>query len=1087
MSTLNWLHFSDLHAGMKAQEWLWPRFERDLLEDLSRLHEKAGPWHLILFTGDIVRTGVAGEFSAFEDILGAVLSKLRTLGSTPQLITLPGNHDLRRPSKLDSKAVALGQYANLADLRSDFWSEDKEGYRAFTNSLFADYMAWREKSVAAGVHLQPERNGLLAGDASYKIDAGALTAKIVALNSTWLQIAEGDFEGKLEVHPLQLIHAVPDKPDVWLAAGDIALIATHQPIDWLTQQAQESWRSDIYTPDRFDLHAFGHMHAPETRTFSRGGGNLRRELQAASLFGLEQTAKGVERIQGYAAYRARVITGGSDLTIWPRRLTAVAGGEKKLKPDIEQDLNEDNAFVLRLDRGPSTSASLKAVELPADSFEPSSEDDNRFKLENIEILLPVEPGHGAVRLADQQVALDAWGAKSRAFWLTSDWGFGEDGFIGSVKARVSSSRIRAFRLSLENFRTKADFLESVRTTHGATFEEICDRIATEKKAILILADAPLRSPATPACQAIAAEIESLVYATRDYLENGLFVITSRFVPSSPSLPVIELTALDEPDIRSYVTAQRATDPTLASAATISRLFQLTDGHPGRLDAALKQLEVVSLNELAMTNSDLERAQPGVELPVALPAMIAELKAEGLVGERAFALLQSLALFPGGEQLDRLKRFDNAKPYFPPHAAMLLDRHLIDAVTYNQMGDSSSANEVRLLVVPRPVREFVRSSLSLRESARLDRRALELYFGEEWKAGLAKGALASRIAKNPVAAPHELANCNTIVLRALVRAIESANDVDVEAVIRVAIAFLSQQIDGGHYRNALVLCEDLIPHLRGFYENDLSYVEISRARCLRMTGRPAEARDAYLNVNNAELSNSTKQDIALGLAMSYNSNGQTEEGKAAAEAAIKLNGKTLSALHARVLLAQQEPAGPARDAKLLKLLQTAKARKSSVLENNIKIFRAERANQDERKKTLREVIDTAPATGDFYNRFRAILRLFEDREPGSPVAHMDKLTLITAYHFFHNERMDINFNRVHSILWKIFEEEGDIWNLLSLFRHSSFIWRLGGITDSEQGYIDLLRPRYDAIVGSNQPNLTRERKYFLTRLQAIAEA
>jgi len=1086
MTNFNWLHLSDLHVGMQSQEWLWPRFEKEFLEDLSRLHDKAGPWHLILFTGDLVRAGDSAEFNRFDGILNTIFDSLRGLGSEATLVTLPGNHDLLRPSKLDARAIALNQIAANDELQQDFWGEDAAGYRRFVNDRFQNYREWRDGAIAKGLHAPLVKEGLLVGDGCYAIEGADMSARIVTLNVTWAQLGDGDYKGHLIVHPTQLVNATNERPDDWLRAADLTMVATHQPYDWFDLPSQEHWRSEIYTVDRFSLHAFGHMHEPDTRTFSHGGGGMRREFQAASLFGLEKISDRIERIQGYSANRLSVSNGESSLRVWPRRLMSVVGGEKKLKPDATQDLDESNSYALPMRQRAAAIARLSDTSLLDTSASPDA-DEKRFKVENIELILGRDPAHEAVRRNEQDKALEAWKDKARAFWLVSDWGFAEEAFVGSVKTRLETPDVRCFRLSLQDFTTRARFLEAVRATHGVTFEEICDRIDKEDGALLILDDAPLRSPPTSQCHGIAAEIERLVYATGDYLAHGRFVVMTRTAPASPSLPCVELKPLDEPDVRAYVTVRRGSDAAFATPNTIDRLLQVTDGHPGRLDAALKQLEVVSLNEMVMANTDLEPSQGGGDVPAALPAMIKELLSEGAGGERAHQLLQSLALFPRGEQLERIRRFDNSKPFFPQHATMLLDRHLIDAVSYSQLGHSEDANTKRLLVVPRPVREYLRMSMAPEKSEQLDRRAMELYFGESWKEGLAAGTIAARIADDPLASPYDLLNCNTILLRTLVRAKEAENAVDTEAAVRAAIAFLQRQISGSHYRSALALTEDLLPLLRQVDGNSASYVEIRRARCLRMTGRSTEARDAYIKVDTAGLSKAERQEIQLGLALSFPSGTHKEEKKEAASKAVALNPKSVSALHGRVILAELEPHGPERDAKLERLLQRAKARKAHVIENNIRISHAANATPEERHSTLRAVIDSSRISGDYYNKFRAIVTMFEDREPGSPVSDADKLTLITAYHFFHNERINSYFSEVHAILWSIFEEEGDVRNLLSLFRHSSFIWRLSDGAETESKYLESLRLRYDSIVHSNVPNLGRERTYFLVRLRARTEA
>jgi 3',5'-cyclic AMP phosphodiesterase CpdA len=57
MRSFGWLHFTDLHQGLDAQGWLWPGVRDVLFTDLEQLHERCGPWDLVLFSGDLTQRG----------------------------------------------------------------------------------------------------------------------------------------------------------------------------------------------------------------------------------------------------------------------------------------------------------------------------------------------------------------------------------------------------------------------------------------------------------------------------------------------------------------------------------------------------------------------------------------------------------------------------------------------------------------------------------------------------------------------------------------------------------------------------------------------------------------------------------------------------------------------------------------------------------------------------------------------------------------------------------------------------------------------------------------------------------------------
>jgi 3',5'-cyclic AMP phosphodiesterase CpdA len=101
MTVLNCLHLTDLHRG---QDWysdcIYPNVEEVLVEDLKRVHEYTGDWDLVLFTGDLVQSGgghKGDEFRLLDDTLRALWDEFGKLGSLPQLLTVPGNHDLVWP------------------------------------------------------------------------------------------------------------------------------------------------------------------------------------------------------------------------------------------------------------------------------------------------------------------------------------------------------------------------------------------------------------------------------------------------------------------------------------------------------------------------------------------------------------------------------------------------------------------------------------------------------------------------------------------------------------------------------------------------------------------------------------------------------------------------------------------------------------------------------------------------------------------------------------------------------------------------------------------------------------------------------
>jgi 3',5'-cyclic AMP phosphodiesterase CpdA len=92
--TFTWLHLTDLHVGMKDQDWMWPRLKERFYQDLSRLHKTSGNWDLVVFSGDLTQRGSREDFDRLDAILADLWRFFEKLGCSPKLIVLPGNHDV---------------------------------------------------------------------------------------------------------------------------------------------------------------------------------------------------------------------------------------------------------------------------------------------------------------------------------------------------------------------------------------------------------------------------------------------------------------------------------------------------------------------------------------------------------------------------------------------------------------------------------------------------------------------------------------------------------------------------------------------------------------------------------------------------------------------------------------------------------------------------------------------------------------------------------------------------------------------------------------------------------------------------------
>lgn len=381
MTTFRWLHLTDLHLGMQGQSHLWPNVEEMFVNDLKLLHERVGAWDMVLFTGDLTQRGSKAEFDAVEKLLQKLWAHFKQWGFTPTLLAIPGNHDLVRPAdETDPALISLLHTWHLPAVQTPFWDKEDCPQRRLVATAFHPFTDWwAHTSIPKPSTFQ---QGLLPGDCSVSVEiADGHKVGIVGLNTAYLQLAEGDFLGKLWLDVRQLHRVCNGHAADWAKQHNACLLLTHHPVQWLSAAGQTHFAEEIHhPPERFALHLFGHMHEGDLTSVARGGGNERRAQQASSLFGMETWGeqKG-QRKHGYTLCQLDWADGELRLRTWPREATRMKGGGRKLQRDSSFVLEESDGGIKPiivsqlLNQDTVQHAAAKAPPAPADrvaSYDP---------------------------------------------------------------------------------------------------------------------------------------------------------------------------------------------------------------------------------------------------------------------------------------------------------------------------------------------------------------------------------------------------------------------------------------------------------------------------------------------------------------------------------------------------------------------------------------------------------------------------------------------------------------------------------------------------------------------------------------------
>lgn len=1066
---MNILHISDLHAGVSNSDWMWPNVKESFKNDLLELVDSEGNVDLILFSGDLSQKGTQEEFQQVGNIIEWIRDFLLNGGVKPHLICIPGNHDLARPKANSQITYALNGFISNASPINNILDPSGDLKPAISN-LFSEYDNFTKIAIDSLGHLEPETYGLLPGDASYSLDIDGFSLGIVALNSTWLQVQAGNYENKIFIDPKQLLTVTENDPDSWIRQHDVAIIVTHHPTSWLSSAGREVWLDDISPPGRFYAHLFGHMHDHNTLRTQFGGSAQRLEIQAASLLGLEFISGDIERKHGYSLIKID----GHNQDLLPRTVIKLDGGGRIFGPDLKQNLSHGKYLRLpEIAAAPSTPMGTERFDPVRNSFE-------RLDISNFYHESSGSSAHSHIRRQERETLSDALSRDGIA-WVVNDWGKGSEGFIKSFVNSDQGKARRIIRINLENFVNLEDFLSTFRIEKRMEFEAVCELISRESEHLLLFDNIHLPD----ADKRTIADIEFLSEIVREFSPKSQILMHGRIATAAAQFDIIELDALDEADTGDYLVHHELGKSHYSSPAILNKIWLATGGLPDKIDTFLAELEVTSLSDLL--KQEQYHARPGDEKDsddVTLTNALGNLRASKKpVSRRAAQLLDALSVLPQGEQLERIKRFYGPDPIYSNHALELSNRRLlgVESLTSGKVGKLDE--EKKTLVVPKVVREKVRSSFSRTRLRNLDNKALELYFGTKWKTGNISGSLAARQCKKPVCEPYEIINSSTLITRSLSQAVASSNRPRISQLLILASAFIAVLETGSHFRAAAELAEEvhsIIPDDE--FPDRVDVIRFQLGKNLRMLGRRSEAQTLFDQIDVAHLSSDQKRSITMNRALIAEMDGDDVNATKFAREVLKGGRTDGYGFQAQQILTEQLADTEEKLAKLRDLEKRARNKKRIISANNIALaIASETDNKQERATSLQAVLTSNTAHGDFYNATRATLRIFRDASLQADINPDLVQFLIKVYEHLYNERSEVLFDECHDALWKIFGQARDTENLIRLFRYSSFTWRIRGADQNEARSLADLLELSKKIDFFTLKDVEKEVRYFKNRL------
>jgi hypothetical protein len=517
-------------------------------------------------------------------------------------------------------------------------------------------------------------------------------------------------------------------------------------------------------------------------------------------------------------------------------------------------------------------------------------------------------------------------------------------------------------------------------------------------------------------------------------------------------------------------------------------------HIDRILKALKVTTLPSVLEAELEGSSL--AEVG-QAPVSLIHTVSQLaKSPDKRSKRSFRLLKVLSVLPYGETLDSLAHYLPTEPFFLENALQLSELTLLDVVplqrtTPQMRAQGSVATDPglpKLLKVPRQVRDYVQTLLSDEERLDIVLAGIERFFGREWRDGKVK------LRSLPVEYREYLAsgagNEFALIHHLIAHARTAGETKTLQRGAALGVRYARHLKASDRYRDLSLVAGGLTQLLdRDQQADDWARLSALFGEGLRMTGKREEAlrylRDS-LDAGVADLNESEKASIWLDIALAEESLKNNDSAIDAAKE-VKALAKQDSGqyLQAESILASLTLKGASKAKRLTELETLARKGGHTSLAATIALEFASAADTPSKKIMHLDKVLSSKSNG--YNRARAIVAKAEAlsmQDESKQLRSSDLLALSSAYSYLHAQRFSSLFDRCNEQLWKIFESKGDSAQLLRLFRHTSFIWRIRGEQEKEAEYLKRLEKRNVKEESLNAKGLIMEVTYFLRRLKIV---
>lgn len=1087
MSSINYLHFSDLHLGSNEQKGLISQTKKVLFEDIEYVLQKIKTVEVVFFTGDLVNKGVENEFHLVEQFLNELWALFKKFDLNPYLLCVPGNHDLERLQDINNPVLKLLTSWSTSQINNDyFWDKSNEYYN-FIVKRFNNYTQWyNETSIKKPNIIE----GNLPGDFACRININGLNMGVVGLNSTFLQLNSGEYKNKLGVYNKQIYGLFGDKYMEWLKGNDISILLTHHSPEWFEENSLDEYYKEIYCSNTYLEHLCGHMHEPSYLNVTKNGFQARRVFITPSLFGLEFYGDNqkTKRIHGYNAGRYEIKADKIVKSIWPR-ISILTSSGLKITQNEEFNLNKETAnFVETIDIGVE-----KKIEND-EEYEGNNSDIRDYNLFSNKKLLDnglartyykeFTP-HLNIRLQERLNASKS--LKERRFcWIVATYGLGIEEFIGSILKESNINIENCFSINCDEVNTLEDLLSQFKVNFSQDITRFVEILQSLIEPLIVFKNINENLIKEPLI------LKNFVQTINDYSSNLKTIFITEIPPFDNPNEYTELAPLDVPAVQIYIEKSLEL-PTKFTFLEYEKIHRLSSGLPIYLDKVLEQLKFIPISDL----SDIgwENDLTNVHRTNLSRALFNEINVlarnENKIEIRRFKLLAILSLLHNGETFERIRKFDTNLPFYPDDVTYLLKAKLVESVQINSIFSSSKFDSeiTKIIRVPRVIRDYVSSLLSDDERIQIYKNSCDLYLGSNWRNKIKLISSSSEELDYIVNQNLQIALRNILLF-----SLDTNNEIEAERITRISLELIFDLYKRGSYKDTASLTEDTLSLIKDVKYQNFENIRTHLMRKLGESLRMASINEKSIPILKAicddetnSLSKKDRNDIRLSLAYAFQSKDNKEEALKYANLIKNHESDKNSSLYlsAETVITNYIEDEEDKLRRLIALKNKAEKYKYNTLRANIVFDLCKVMNDEMNLKLLESII--LESKGDSYNKVRALVfkaEIILSKKSTEQITDDDLWGLNVSYSYAFYQRLQVLMTKCHKLAWNYWLSKNRFDELLNLFRYSSFVWRLCGEADQELKYINLLHENEVFINWFNSNKRGVANSYFEQRTFAL---